>query len=305
VASFADRFLGCKVSQADVTLARGALLAAGHVEVPESDAELHVINTCCITGQAEAKSRQSVRRSLRSGKAVYVSGCAVNLDQRQFAEIDARVRPFVGTAEDVAAAIGGGEPGRSGVQRVRISSVEVVHVKDTLLQALACEPKVCPHLHVPLQSGDDAVLASMGRHYSSGEYLERIAELRRAAPEVNLTTDVIVGYPTEDEAAFGRTLELVDAAGISRVHVFSYSPRPGTAAERRGDRVASGRRAAARGSCGRARRSGRGTIGRPSSAWPSGCWSTRPPSATARATPRTTRAAICRRRRRAAGSSPR
>lgn len=97
-----------------------------------------------------------------------------------------------------------------GVQRVRLSSVEVVHVKDTLLQALACEPKVCPHLHVPLQSGDDAVLASMGRHYSSGEYLERIAELRRAAPEVNLTTDVIVGYPTEDEAAFERTLELAE-----------------------------------------------------------------------------------------------
>ena len=111
MASFAVKFLGCKVSQADVTLARAALLAAGHVEVPEADAELHVINTCCITGEAEAKSRQSVRRSLRSGKAVYVSGCAVNLDQRQFAEIDARVRPFVGTAEDVAAAIGGGEPG--------------------------------------------------------------------------------------------------------------------------------------------------------------------------------------------------
>jgi threonylcarbamoyladenosine tRNA methylthiotransferase MtaB len=338
VASFAVKFLGCKVSQADVTLARGALLAAGHVEVPEADAELHVINTCCITAQAEAKSRQSVRRSLRSAKTVYVSGCAVNLDQRQFAEIDPRVRPFVGTAEDVAAAIGGGEPGLAcadldhdllirggsapsgartrgfvkvqdgcecrcayciiptvrggarsrpvgailsevsrrvaegqpemvmtgisvgdyrdperglelgelmvevarvpGVQRVRLSSVEVIHVKDTLLQALACEPKVCPHLHVPMQSGDDAVLASMGRNYSSGEYLERIAQLRRAAPEVNLTTDVIVGYPTEDEAAFERTLELVDAAGISRVHAFSYSPRPGTAAERLGDRVA-------------------------------------------------------------------
>ena len=67
VATFAVKFLGCKVSQADAMLARGALLAAGHTEAPEDEAELHVINTCCITSEAEAKSRQSVRRSLRDG----------------------------------------------------------------------------------------------------------------------------------------------------------------------------------------------------------------------------------------------
>ena len=66
MSSFAVKFLGCKVSQADAMLARQALLAAGHVEVPEAEAELHVINTCCITGEAEAKSRQSVRRSLQT-----------------------------------------------------------------------------------------------------------------------------------------------------------------------------------------------------------------------------------------------
>jgi threonylcarbamoyladenosine tRNA methylthiotransferase MtaB len=116
-----------------------------------------------------------------------------------------------------------------GVERVRLSSVEVIHVKDTLLQALAAEPKVCPHLHVPMQSGDDDVLRAMGRHYCSAEYLDHIARVRAAAPDVNVTTDVIVGFPTEDEAAFGRTLDAVDAAGITRVHVFPYSPRPGTA----------------------------------------------------------------------------
>jgi tRNA A37 methylthiotransferase MiaB len=77
----------------------------------------------------------------------------------------------------------------------------------------------------------------MGRHYDAKEYLERIAALRAAAPRVNVTTDVIVGFPTEDEAAFERTLQAVDSAGISRVHVFSYSPRPGTAAAQLGDRV--------------------------------------------------------------------
>ena len=80
--TFAVKFLGCKVSQADAMLARGALLAAGHAEAPESEAELHVINTCCITCEAEAKSRQSVRRSLRAApdRRVFVSGCAANLN---------------------------------------------------------------------------------------------------------------------------------------------------------------------------------------------------------------------------------
>jgi threonylcarbamoyladenosine tRNA methylthiotransferase MtaB len=125
----------------------------------------------------------------------------------------------------------------AGVERVRLSSVEVIHVKDSLVRALASEPKVCPHLHVPMQSGDDAVLAAMGRHYTAAEYLEHVAALRAAVPHVNLTTDVIVGFPTEDETAFDRTLQAIDAASISRVHAFSYSPRPGTVAERLGDRV--------------------------------------------------------------------
>jgi hypothetical protein len=105
VTSFAVKFLGCKVSQADAMLAREALLAAGHIEVAEADADLHVINTCCITNEAEAKSRQSVRRSLKRAREVYVAGCAVNLDAAQFGAIDDRVKPFVGTAEDVSAAV--------------------------------------------------------------------------------------------------------------------------------------------------------------------------------------------------------
>ncbi len=333
--SFAVKFLGCKVSQADAMLARSALLAAGHTEVEEAEAELHVVNTCCITAEAEAKSRQSVRRSLRSAGEVYVAGCAVNLDRGQFADLDARVRPFVGTADDVAADIAGavgacadlehdllvrdrvqaartrgfvkvqdgcdchcayciiptvrgsarsrpagavldevrrrvaqGQPemvmtGISvgdyrdpdsglelgelmeevarvpGVERVRLSSVEVIHVKDSLVRALRREPRICPHLHIPMQSGDDRVLAAMGRHYSADEYLAHVRALRAEVPEVNLTTDVIVGFPLEDDAAFTRTLALLDDAEITRVHAFSYSPRPGTVAAELGDRVAS------------------------------------------------------------------
>jgi threonylcarbamoyladenosine tRNA methylthiotransferase MtaB len=113
----------------------------------------------------------------------------------------------------------------------------VIHVKDSLLTALATEPNVCPHLHVPMQSGDDDVLRAMGRHYDAGEYLDAIAALRAAVPRVNVTTDVIVGFPTETEEAFERTLDAVDRAGITKVHTFSYSPRPGTEAEALGDRV--------------------------------------------------------------------
>jgi threonylcarbamoyladenosine tRNA methylthiotransferase MtaB len=77
----------------------------------------------------------------------------------------------------------------------------------------------------------------MGRHYDAAEYLEAIAALREAVPHVNVTTDVIVGFPTETEDAFENTLRAVDQAGITRVHTFSYSPRPGTKAEALGDRV--------------------------------------------------------------------
>jgi threonylcarbamoyladenosine tRNA methylthiotransferase MtaB len=124
-----------------------------------------------------------------------------------------------------------------GVERVRLSSVEVIHVRDSLVRALAEEPRICPHLHVPLQSGDDAVLASMGRSYDSTGYLRAIERLCDQVPGVNVTTDVIVGYPTEDDPAFERTLEVVRQAGTTKVHTFSFSARPGTEADRFGDPV--------------------------------------------------------------------
>ena len=87
-------------------------------------------------------------------------------------------------------------------------------------------PTVGRHLHVPLQSGDDRVLRAMGRRYGVDTYLRRLAPL---ADEFNLTSDVIVGFPAEDDAAFATTLATVERAGLTKVHVFPYSPRPGTA----------------------------------------------------------------------------
>ncbi|HVP74496.1 MAG TPA: MiaB/RimO family radical SAM methylthiotransferase [Gaiellaceae bacterium] len=113
-----------------------------------------------------------------------------------------------------------------GLERLRLSSIEVNHVDDELVAALRATPTVSRHLHVPLQSGDDGVLRAMGRRYTVATYLRRLAPLRE---EFNLTSDVIVGFPAEDEPAFANTLEAVRAAGLTKVHVFPYSPRPGTA----------------------------------------------------------------------------
>jgi threonylcarbamoyladenosine tRNA methylthiotransferase MtaB len=111
-----------------------------------------------------------------------------------------------------------------GLARLRLSSIEVNHLSEELVAALRETPAASRHLHVPLQSGDDAVLGAMGRRYRAQTYLRRVA----IAQEFNLTTDVIVGFPAEDERAFRNTLAVVAEAGITKVHVFPYSPRPGT-----------------------------------------------------------------------------
>jgi threonylcarbamoyladenosine tRNA methylthiotransferase MtaB len=112
-----------------------------------------------------------------------------------------------------------------GLRRLRLSSIEVNHVNDELVRALRETPTVSRHLHVPLQSGDDGVLRAMGRRYTAATYLRRLAPL----DDFNVTSDVIVGFPTEDERAFEQTRRVLAEAGVTKVHVFPYSPRPGTA----------------------------------------------------------------------------
>jgi threonylcarbamoyladenosine tRNA methylthiotransferase MtaB len=116
----------------------------------------------------------------------------------------------------------GGVPG---LARLRLSSIEVNHLTDRLVAALRETPTLSRHLHVPLQSGDDGVLRAMARRYDARTYLRRTA----LVSDFNLTTDVIVGFPGEDEQAFDNTMRVVGEAGATKVHVFPYSPRPGTA----------------------------------------------------------------------------
>jgi len=314
MATFSVRFLGCKVSHTDAHEVRERLLRDGHVE-RAGDADVAIVNTCCVTNEAVAKSRKEAARAARTHGRVYVTGCGANLAGRAFAglpdnvvvvarrseetpefvagdvgaigcvQADARldrVRAFVkvqdgcsfscnfcviplvrgpsrsraaeavlaeirrrvaqGHREVVLTGVNLGcyrdraagydlprlvrEAGATpGLARLRLSSIEVNHVGDELIRALRETPTVSHHLHVPLQSGDDAVLKAMARRYTSAMYLRRLEPLRA---EFNLTSDVIVGFPTEDERAFENTLRVVERAGLTKVHVFPYSPRPGT-----------------------------------------------------------------------------
>jgi threonylcarbamoyladenosine tRNA methylthiotransferase MtaB len=322
MARFGIDFLGCKVSHADAHEIRERLLRDGHVE-DAARADLVVINTCCVTNEAVAKSRKAAARAARSHARVYVTGCAANLAQSAFASLPANVVVVPRRAEETAAFVAGdvgaigcvqgharldrirafvkiqdgcsfscnfcviplvrgasrsrsadavlGEIRRrvaqghrevvltginlgcfrdraagydlprlvraagaiSGLERLRLSSIEINHVSHALVAALRETPTAARHLHVPLQSGDDGVLRAMRRRYTTAAYLRRLEPL---AGEFNLTSDVIVGFPAEDDAAFERTLRTVERAGLTKVHVFPYSPRPGTVTEHE-DRV--------------------------------------------------------------------
>lgn len=124
-----------------------------------------------------------------------------------------------------------------GLKRLRLSSIEAAYIDRRLLQVIAENRIIGRHLHIPLQSGDDAVLKSMRRSYDTGMFLKKIKMVKDAMPEINLTTDVILGFPTEDAGRFENTMRVVDEAGFTKVHVFTYSPRPGTKAGLMDDKV--------------------------------------------------------------------
>jgi len=118
----------------------------------------------------------------------------------------------------------------SGVRRVRYMSPHPKDMREDTLLAMAETAAVCEHLHYPLQSGSDAVLAAMHRGYTAQRYLDRLAEARRLIPDLAVTTDVIVGFPGETEADFQHTMEVAAAAEFDSAYAFIFSPREGTAA---------------------------------------------------------------------------
>jgi threonylcarbamoyladenosine tRNA methylthiotransferase MtaB len=118
------------------------------------------------------------------------------------------------------------------LKRLRLSSIDSVEADADLLDALANDARLMPHLHLSLQAGDDMILKRMKRRHSRADAIAFCAQVRRLRPDVAFGGDIIAGFPTETEAMFSRSLDLIDECGLTRLHVFPFSPRPGTPAAR-------------------------------------------------------------------------
>lgn len=336
--------LGCRVNQYETDAAREKFLEAGFElsEKPE-DADVCVINTCTVTGEADRKSRQSLRKMARlnPNAIVCAMGCGAEmtagiidadvvcgtrdknllLDKvmafieskqerlhksnhevppvsttdtytefgtvlspegtRAFVKIEdgcnnfctyciipfARGRVTSRSKENIISEVKNlSERGFSeicltgihlcsygkdrnedimslfevirdiseidGVKRISLGSLEPNSLTDEFIKSLASIDKISPHFHLSLQSGSDTVLKRMNRHYTCDGYIDRVKELRKYYPDMSLTTDVICGFPEETDEEFEETLKFVEAAGFNKIHVFPYSIRKGTKAEK-------------------------------------------------------------------------
>ncbi len=116
--------------------------------------------------------------------------------------------------------------------RLRLSSIDSIEADPALMEALATEPRLMPHLHLSLQAGDDMILKRMKRRHLRDDAIRFCEEARRLRPEITFGADIIAGFPTETDAMFENSLKLVEDCGLTWLHVFPYSPRPGTPAAR-------------------------------------------------------------------------
>jgi threonylcarbamoyladenosine tRNA methylthiotransferase MtaB len=116
--------------------------------------------------------------------------------------------------------------------RLRLSSIDSVEADAELIDAMADEPRLMPHLHLSLQAGDDIILKRMKRRHLRADAIAFCAKIKRLRPDVAFGADMIAGFPTETDAMFARSLDLTDECGLSQLHVFPFSPRPGTPAAR-------------------------------------------------------------------------
>jgi threonylcarbamoyladenosine tRNA methylthiotransferase MtaB len=118
------------------------------------------------------------------------------------------------------------------LRRLRISSIDSIEADSDLLDAIADDARLMPHLHLSLQAGDDMILKRMKRRHTRADAIEFCAQVRRLRPDIALGADLIAGFPTESDDMFARSLDLVEECGLTFLHVFPYSPRPGTPAAR-------------------------------------------------------------------------
>jgi threonylcarbamoyladenosine tRNA methylthiotransferase MtaB len=341
--------LGCKVNQYDTATIEDRLRAEGYTLVPFTEtADVYIVNSCTVTNQADAESRQLARRAKRYNPAarVIMTGCYAQVNPKSVARV-LEVDHVIGLnrlddllravraelAERIAVsnlrkAEGGQAPGidtlgavtfsgqtraflkiqegcdlfctfcivpmsrgksrsvpprvvleqldrladqgfqevvltgihlggygedldprvslawllevieeRKPVPRVRLSSIDPHELSDSLIHLLAQAETLCPHLHIPLQSGDDTILSRMRRRYDTALARDVLTQLRETLPSAALGTDLIVGFPGEGETEFARTLQFLEESPFTYFHVFPYSVRNGTTAAKFTDKV--------------------------------------------------------------------
>jgi len=310
--------LGCKVNQAESAFIEGNILGSGNSIVPLSEhPDYCIINTCSVTAKSDYQSRQLIRRAVRSGAKVIVTGCYSQLRAEEirtmegditivqnsaklqlinilptkpeatYLPLNGRSRPFVkiqdgcnftctycivpkargrsrslavsdvleqvlklescGFNEIVLTGIHLGSYGKdlspqlklsdiitilldnTRLRRIRLSSIEMNEVDAELLDLLQ-EERICKHLHIPLQSGDDSILKHMNRAYSAKAYVRVIESALTCVPDIAIGTDIIVGFPGEGEKEFLNSKSLLDSLPLAYIHVFPFSLRPETAA---------------------------------------------------------------------------
>jgi threonylcarbamoyladenosine tRNA methylthiotransferase MtaB len=317
--------LGCKVNQAESAIIEGNLVNSGFSIVPLSEQpDYCIVNTCTVTAKSDYQSRQVIRKALRAGSKVIVTGCYSQLRPEEIKRIRGdidivqnnnklhiinmlsgkskskclgfsyRARPYIkiqdgcnfactyctvpkargksrslgiseileqayeyeslGYNEIVLTGIHLGSYGydlntetrlvnilgtllnKTRISRIRLSSMEVNEINSGILELLS-EERICRHLHIPLQSGDDTTLKRMNRAYSVRGYMGTIEDIIIRAPDIALGTDIIVGFPGESEEEFLRTVVLADSLPFSYMHIFPFSPRPDTLASKMPDQI--------------------------------------------------------------------
>ncbi len=179
-------------------------------------------------GRVRSRSPEDIREELRVlVKAGYREAVLVGINLTSYGKDNG-----LSLADAVEAACS-----VDGIDRVRLGSLEPDHMTDELIDRLKAQPKLCEQFHVALQSGSDAVLRRMNRHYDTALFAEVCRKLRAAFPDASFTTDVMVGFPGETEEHHKESLAFVRSIGFSKVHVFPYSRRAGTRADKFADQV--------------------------------------------------------------------
>jgi tRNA-2-methylthio-N6-dimethylallyladenosine synthase len=176
-----------------------------------------------VVAEVDRLALEGVSEITLLGQNVNSYGRDLQLAARQGGDTEARLRPMFA---ELLAAVGSVD----GIRRVRFTSPHPKDMRAETFAAMAATPAVCEHLHYPLQSGSDRVLAAMHRGYTAQRYLERLAAGRAAVDDLAVSTDIIVGFPGETDEDFAATLEVAAAAEYDYAYTFVFSPRPGTEA---------------------------------------------------------------------------